>query len=159
MHRHQTALVELFQLLIGNTDYSTIAGPAGDTCCHNTRLFVGKGSKDANSDIIPIPYDFDMSGFVDAPYAAPTAQFPIYNVRERYFIGWCKEERHFLSAIEHFKERKAAVYASVRDSGLLKASTLNGTLRYLDKFYAKINNESRVAREITGRCRGSMVEG
>ena len=59
----QTAIVEMFQFFIGNTDYSTLAAREGDDCCHNMRL-VGRAGEDA---LFPVPYDFDSAGFVDAP--------------------------------------------------------------------------------------------
>ena len=59
-------LVSMFEYLIGNTDFSPITGPPGDTCCHNTVLL-----RDAAGVLYPVPYDFDMSGMVDAQYARP----------------------------------------------------------------------------------------
>jgi hypothetical protein len=59
-------LTSVFQYLIGNTDFSPISGAAGEECCHNHTLFGNDGGA-----YYSIPYDFDMSGIVDAPYAAP----------------------------------------------------------------------------------------
>jgi len=47
----------LFELLIANTDWSTSAQ-------HNARAIHLR-----NGNYIPLPYDFDMSGMVDAPYS------------------------------------------------------------------------------------------
>ena len=45
--------------------------PEGDDCCHNGRLL----SAVAGAPLMPIPYDFDYSGLVDAPYAARPKAF------------------------------------------------------------------------------------
>ena len=37
----QAAIAEAFQYLISNTDYSFIAAPPGETCCHNAILLQG----------------------------------------------------------------------------------------------------------------------
>jgi hypothetical protein len=37
----------------------------------------------------PVPYDFDFSGLVDAPYADPPEGIPVNNVRERNYRGYC----------------------------------------------------------------------
>jgi hypothetical protein len=37
----------------------------------------------------PVPYDFDFSGLVDAPYATPPEGFSIRNVRQRLYRGYC----------------------------------------------------------------------
>lgn len=156
MNLEETALLEVFQLLIGNSDYSTLAAPEGDNCCHNARLLVLKGE---TGNIIPVPYDFDVSGFVDAPYAVPAAQYPIKDVRQRYFTGWCKEPPQFLSAIERFKERKARLYEIVQQATVINDRTRGKTVRYLDSFYEIIEDPSRVQDEVIGRCRGSVIAG
>jgi len=152
----QTALLELFQLIIGNTDYSTLTGPAGKICCHNTRLIIGKESV---KKIIPVPYDFDVSGFVNPPYATTPAAYPIKRVRQRYFTGWCKEDRHYTNAIERFNESKTEIIRLVSSSGLLSERSINQTLKYVDSFYALINDDARVKKEILGRCRGKVIKG
>lgn len=155
-----TALAEIFQLFIGNTDYSTITGQPGSTCCHNIRLIADKtDSPETSSGVIPIPYDFDVSGFVDTPYAAPAAQYPIEDVRRRYFSGTCKEERHFMSAIARFNDRKIAIYDIINSAEFLSASSMKKTLRYLDEFYTLIDNPARVEKYILKRCRGSLIKG
>jgi len=63
-----TALAELFQFLIANNDYSVLAAREGDACCHNTEILASKDDADVR---FPVPYDFDFSGLVNAPYAAP----------------------------------------------------------------------------------------
>ena len=64
------ARAALFEYMIGNTDWSMRAGPQGDICCHNFRLFGAAAT--SQSAMVPVPYDFDASGLVDAPYAVPS---------------------------------------------------------------------------------------
>lgn len=160
LDRQATALAEMFQLFIGNTDYSTLTGQPGSNCCHNIRLIADKADSPENATgIIPIPYDFDVSGFVDTPYAAPATQYPIKDVRRRYFSGTCKEERHFMSAIDRFNDRKTAIYTIVNNADFLNAFSMKKTLRYLDEFYSLIDNPMRVDKDILKRCRGSLLKG
>jgi hypothetical protein len=79
----QTNLINLFQYLIGNTDYSLIRGPLDDNCCHNSVPF-----SDGN-DTYSIPYDFDFAGLVNAPYADPNPRLNLRNVRTRLYRGRC----------------------------------------------------------------------
>ena len=149
----QTAIVELFQFFIGNTDYSTLAAREGDDCCHNMRLL----GREGDDVLFPIPYDFDFSGFVDAPYAYPAEQYPIKKTTQRYFSGWCKESRFFYNAIAVFSSEKNVIYSDVEASGLLSEKTLKKTLAFMDKFYDVINDEERVQSEIIDRCRGNVI--
>ena len=82
-------LTSLYQYFIGNTDFSPIAGAKGEDCCHNSTLFGNEGEP-----IYSMPYDFDMSGFVDAPYAEPNPRFKIRSVRQRLYRGRCAHNGH-----------------------------------------------------------------
>lgn len=152
----QTALVELFQLFIGNTDYSTIKAPVGNVCCHNNRIL---GSKDGVGKFIPIPYDFDASGIVDAPYSQPAPGYPIDSVRKRYFTGWCKSPQHFENAIAVFKDKRKTIYDMVEQAPMLNDFYRGRTRKFISRFYQIIDNPERVKREILNRCRGQVVQG
>ena len=72
-----------FQFMIANTDYSTAYQ-------HNEKLFF------INKRIIPVPYDFDMSGLVDASYAVVSQvqneTLSITHVTERMYRGFKREK-------------------------------------------------------------------
>lgn len=76
----------LFFHLIANHDWSMLDGPEGE-CCHNGKLLGAE--KTAAAGLVYAPYDFDYSGFVDAPYAAPPDGYDITSVRTRYYRGAC----------------------------------------------------------------------
>lgn len=79
------ARLAVFEYMISNYDWSMRAGPKGEECCHNSRLLAGA----ANGLLTTVPYDFDFSGLVDAPYAGPPEGVPITNVRQRNYRGYC----------------------------------------------------------------------
>ncbi|MDX1736051.1 MAG: hypothetical protein R3228_16870, partial [Halioglobus sp.] len=148
----QTALVELFQLMIGNNDYSTLSSLPGNPCCHNGRL-IGDGE----SGYIPVPYDFDSSGLVNASYANPPEHLPIRRVTQRYFTGWCKQPRHYRAAIERFNARRAQALALFAESALLDKRYRKRTLAFIESFYELINDERQVQKKIIDRCRGEVI--
>jgi hypothetical protein len=80
------ARTALFEDMISNYDWSMHAGPAGEDCCHNTRLLTNGA---AGSLLTVVPYDFDFSGLVDAPYADPPEGIPVETVRQRNYRGFC----------------------------------------------------------------------
>ena len=77
----------VFEDLISNYDWSMRAGPGSEPCCHNARLLAA--SRSPGVPVIPVPYDFDFSGLVDAPYAAPPDGLRIRSVRDRLYRGYC----------------------------------------------------------------------
>jgi hypothetical protein len=79
------ARVAVFEYMISNYDWSMRAGPKGEECCHNSRLLTDR----PNGLLTVVPYDFDFSGLVDAPYAGPPEGIPIDDLRQRNYRGYC----------------------------------------------------------------------
>jgi hypothetical protein len=150
---YASALVELFQLMIGNTDYSTIRGPAGSSCCHNVKLMV-----DEAGTVVPVPYDFDSSGLVDAPYALPPEVVPISDVRKRYFTGICKSSDDWQRAIGRFLTLEPDIVRLFAEEPRLDRRTRSRNVEYIEDFFEILHNPERVQREILDRCRGPKPE-
>ncbi|MEM7451956.1 MAG: hypothetical protein AAGA41_07580 [Pseudomonadota bacterium] len=142
------ALLELFSLMIGNTDYSTIRGPDGDSCCHNVKLFQGA------QGIVPVPYDFDSSGLVDAPYALPAKLLPINDVRTRYFNGICKAPEHFEQARTVMLAKKDGVIALFEDHDGLSNKVRSKNVRYIRDFFAMLESDDAFERDVIAACVG-----
>ena len=112
-----TTLVALFQYLIANTDFSPVAALDNRDCCHNSKLIVQRDRTFA------VPYDFDMSGLVNAGYAGPNPIVQNFNVRKRVYLGHCTEEAVMRDALEQFADVAAPNRGSTRvDSRLSGAA-------------------------------------
>ena len=138
----QDVLAAVFQYLIGNTDWSTYA-------LHNMELV-----RDADGDHLPIPYDFDFSGAINAPYATVDPKIPVQHVRDRFFKGYCHEPEDFNKVFSLFNEKKSAIYALYSDSigSRLPKKTVDETLKYFDAFYETINDPRRAKHQIMDNC-------
>ncbi len=152
----QTALVEVFQYMIGNVDYSTLKSPEGEDCCHNIKLLSPEG---ADTGILPVAYDFDSSGFINAPYATLPANVPIRRITKRYFNGWCKEDRRYNDAIALIISHRDAAVALFEDFPLLNKTYRKRALSYLEKSYDRITDEDSAKKEILEHCRGEVIKG
>ena len=145
----QSSLVALFMMMIGNTDFSLAAGPEGDECCHNAKLL------DRDGSYVPIPYDFDASGFVNASYAAdPNPSFGIRNNRQRLFRGYCLHNDYVADAIPVFMEAKRDLVALVEESAIAANRTKRDAIAYLEDFFELISDAEEIEDEIYGECRG-----
>lgn len=130
------ATLSVFEYMIGNTDWSV-------PFQHNIKLYYKKGSK-----AIPIPYDFDHSGIVNAHYAKPAEQLTeIRSVRERLYRGFAYSPDIFQLVFERFKALKPDIYALYIDNQELEPNYIKSTLKYLDEFYDIIDNSKQVKRE------------
>ena len=141
------ALVELFSLMIGNTDFSTIRSPEGKDCCHNVKLLTG-----GDAGIVPVPYDFDSAGLVDASYALPSELLPIDDVRERYFNGLCKPAAHFEAARARLLEREAAILEVFAGADSLVDAVHDKTMTYLQDFFTMLKDDARFRSEVVEAC-------
>ena len=96
--------VAVFEYMISNYDWSMRAAPQGEECCHNGRLMV-----DAPGSLaVPVPYDFDFSGLVDAPYAGPPIEMPdMDNLRQRNYRGYCIHLSQARSVAAQLSPRRA----------------------------------------------------
>lgn len=142
-----TNLISVFQYFIANTDFSPIAGAPDDFCCHNSVLFGNEGES-----WISVPYDFDMAGMTDAPYATPNAKFKIRNVRQRLYRGRCQNNEQLPATIRKFQEEKADFYALVRDMDELSGSSEKSMIAMIDRFYKLIDDPRAVDKYLARKC-------
>ena len=143
----QLNLTSVFGFLIGNTDFSPIAGKPDDKCCHNYVLF--------GEDSTPqwaVPYDFDQSGLVDAPYATPNPRFRLKDVTQRHYRGRCVNNEHVESSLQAFRERKDTIYSLIDEQPGLKPYVRKEVARYIDDFYKVINDPRDVQKKIIDQC-------
>ncbi len=143
-----TNLTSIFQYMIGNTDFSPIAGAEGEICCHNVHLY-SDGDR-----IYPILYDFDMSGMIDAPYSSPNPKFNLRNVKQRLYRGRCAFNAHLPDTIQAFKDRRDALYALVGADQHIHKNTRRALTKYLDSFFAVIDSAKNIDRKIIRACLG-----
>ena len=151
MDHAATALVELFQLLIANNDYSVLRASEGRECCHNSEILALKDNADVR---IPVPYDFDLSGLVDTKYAAPPSYLPTRFVTTRYYRGLCQPREVLEDAIAHVQSKREEIIALFTNSRELEPKTKKKTLKFIEEYFDILDDSKKVSKEIVGRCRG-----
>jgi len=132
----------VFEYMIGNTDWSV-------QYLQNIKLI----SVDSNSVPTTVPYDFDMSGIVNSPYALPAEELLMNSVRERRYRGYCIQDlKSFDKVIELYNKQKKDIYSIYTNCPLLDAKYIKSTVKFLDEFYATINNANAVKKEFGYPC-------
>ncbi|MEO7634182.1 MAG: hypothetical protein ABIS38_00870 [Sphingomicrobium sp.] len=145
----EAARYGLFQHMIANHDWSMRAGPAGDNCCHNAELIgpLGPGS------VIPLPYDFDFSGLVGAPYATPPDVLGISDVRQRLYRGYCLHNGAALAAAREMRAQRPQMLGVLAQVPGLAPATQARATAFLERFFADIATDDGVAKTVK-RCIG-----
>jgi len=142
-----TNLVSMLQYFVANTDFSPIAGAPGEFCCHNVKLFGHTGQL-----YYPIPYDFDMAGMTDAPYATPNVAFKIRTVRQRLYRGRCANNEHLPASIKPFQDSKDTFYALVEDMPDLTGSSKKSMYSMMNSFFKLVDDPKSVEKKIARKC-------
>lgn len=144
--------VALFQYMISNLDWDMVSGHAGEDCCHNGKLLATNAA--ARTDVVPVPYDFDYSGFVNAPYAVPPAQLTaVHNVVTRYYRGYCRNNDQLPAVIEEFRSHRAAIAALIAGEERLPEGRRRTAQNFIDAFYATLDDPRRVQSQLVEHCR------
>lgn len=134
--------MSVFQYLIGNTDWSV-------QYYQNIKLI----AVDTTSLPSTVPYDFDHAGIVGAPYAKPAEELLLTSTRQRRYRGYCISDMAvFDKTIALFNEKKSEIYDVYQTCKLLDRSYVKSTVKFLDQFYAIINDKKSFEREFSYPC-------
>lgn len=135
-------LSALFEYMIGNTDYNI-------ETAHNIGVFAtgGKGF------LFPIPYDFDWSGLVNAPYAQPALHTGLTQVTQRWYQGPCPSDTVFNFVKQRFMSKKEIIKTEIESFNFLIRKEKKQMLNYIEKFYNELNYPARIKKMVQKTCR------
>ncbi len=132
----------VFEYMIANTDWSV-------QYLQNIKLLAA----DSLSVPATVPYDFDLAGIVDAPYALPAEELQMSSVRERRYRGYCiTDMSRFNQTIALFNKLKKDFYDVYQNCTLIDDKYRKATFKYLDAFYQVINDPKQVKSEFGYPC-------
>jgi hypothetical protein len=137
----QLDLVTVFQYLIGNTDWSVLM-------IHNIRLVQVEG----HPYFLPLAYDFDWSGVVNASYARPDARLGTRNVRERVYRGACRKVEDLAPALARISERRDSIRDAFATLPDLDPKRRDDVLQYLEDGFRMIARPEHFKREQDHAC-------
>jgi hypothetical protein len=146
LEERQGILVDIFQYMIGNTDWSGVQ-------MHNMELV-----RLPPTDYTTVPYDFDFSGIVDARYANPDQSLPIRSVRERLFRGLCPDDLNrspeaYEAVYQEFRDKREEIYDLWRNQEGLEEGRVERTIDYLDDFFEILDDPRRIQINMINNCR------
>lgn len=138
----ETALVDLFQFMIGNTDWSSIYG-------HNIVVI-----RDQTGTPTAVPFDLDFAGLVNARYAGPPPNLPLKSVRQRLYRGICRADVDWEQLFHYFEGKREAIMALLDEVPGLSSRQRDRSASYLADFYKLMHNPKLRQKKIIAACRG-----
>ena len=122
--------LSFFNFLIGNTDFS-IAHQ------HNGKLLFYE------KKIIPIPYDFDLTGWVKPKYGLGITNRLGYSFEERNYIGFKRGKNIYSKVRNHYLRLKEKIFNTVElyESEFEYKKSYNLMMDYLRGFYEILEDD------------------
>jgi hypothetical protein len=137
----QLAALELFEFMIGNTDWSLLRG-------HNVAHFRG-----ADGTVVAVPYDFDFSGIVNASYATPPPTLRIRLVTQRVYRGLCHPGLDWDALFSQFDAKRESIAALIEEAPALADAQRQQVRSYVGSFYEIIGSAEGRQDDVVDQCR------
>ena len=131
----------LFQFMIGNTDWYVYNK-------HNVKLLAAENY----SFPVPVPYDFDYAGMVDADYATPHDKIPVKDVKERFYLGPCREKEDLETTFQLFNSKKSSILSTCDNFAKISPSSHQSVSNYIQDFYAILENPKQKEDLVVAHC-------
>ena len=138
---------DFFQYMIANTDFSTAYQ-------HNEKLIFVDGRQ-----AIPVPYDFDMSGWVNTHYAVVSEiqneKLSIDKVTERLYRGFKRNEELYEETRNLYLSKEHELFACLdaHKSEFMDQRAYKECRSFLSEFFVILKNESAFREHILDRAR------
>ncbi len=139
---------DFFQFLIGNTDYSVAYQ-------HNEKLiFV-----ESTNSTVPVPYDFDMCGLVDANYAVVSQigdeVLPNTDVTQRVWRGFKRDPGVYEQVRQQYLSKKNDFMAQVDalKGDFRSEKQFESARKYVLEFFEVLEDPAKFNREIVAAAR------
>jgi hypothetical protein len=140
-HSETLNTMMLFEYMIGNTDFSLYAN-------HNVRFV-----QDPQRVLYPVPYDFDLSGLVHAPYAIPDRKFGIRSVLDRLYRGPCRSLDDMEAAAAQFRAKKGDMVALIDGTKEVDGAMRSEMKSYLEEFFRAVDKPSSIKSRLIDGCK------
>jgi hypothetical protein len=123
----------IFQFMIGNTDWSL-------AMLRNVKIM-----QQEDGGLMPIPYDFDFSVLVRAPYMRPNQDIGQSIKMERIYMGAKYSGQEMLPLSIYIRNKKKVLVDKILDFNRLSPEIQQEMVQYLEEFFSMI--ESKEALE------------
>lgn len=147
LDREYLNLISVYAYLIGNVDFSPIQGKPGEPCCHNSTLF----SRDGET-YWSIPYDFDMTGFVEPAHVRLNPKYRQSSIRQRVYRGRCVNNDLLPATLQKFRDQRTAIEAVIASQPGLQSRQRKRMESYVESFYSELDDEEKLIRSFEKAC-------
>jgi hypothetical protein len=131
----------IFNYMIANYDWS-IPGQ------HNVSVVLPRLNNTSGLGVA-IPYDFDLTGVVNADYAIPSDETGLKSIRDRIFLGMCQDKTAFDRDLDYYLSKKDEIYKVITDFPYLNQRSKKDITNFLDEFFDQLGRQNSLENLIT----------
>ena len=133
---------DFFQLMIGNTDWSTLFQHNQDVMALDDKT------------IVPMAYDFDMTGLVNPPYAQVSNLVDLESVKDRLYRGFCRDQQLMQQVRQEFLDKKTEILDEVAQQKIYYSEAdAKMLISYLNGFFDILESDRLFENKILNACR------
>ena len=142
MDHFNSVNLSFFNYMIGNTDFSS-------SYQHNGKLLF------YDKKIIPIPYDFDLTGWVNPSYGKGVINRLGFESEKRKYIGFKREKIFFKEVRNHYILSKEKIFKLVKTykTEFDNPYEFDSMWDYLKDFYRILENDKLFNRLVVSQAR------
>jgi len=133
--RELLTFLHVFQCMIGNLDW--------DISLNKNVEILSVKEKDKP---IVVPFDFDFSELVNAPYTN------VGDMERQVFRELCGEKEEITTVLNQFREKEDEVFDLVKSSEFVKGKSRKEVMSTLKAFYKKIDDTEAVVNSFQASC-------
>ena len=135
LERKSVITTALFQYMIGNNDWFV-------TSKHNTSVL----ESNLDGQKYAVPYDFDWSEFVNAPYTKPEGAEEWQLENRMVYKGLCMKEEDYKEQVELFLSKKEAIIAVIEDAPSVAAINRKTAKKFVNQFYKTLQKPNSLKK-------------
>lgn len=121
-NQDQVKLMSIFQYMIANPDWSISRN-------HNLKVLL------QDDKLIAIPYDFDFSGIVSAPYVKINPDLGIINHKQRVFLGFENHISDMTEELELYSQKRSQLIKTIKNCKPLKGRNRREMIKFINSFF------------------------
>ena len=150
LDRENFKKMSIFQYMIGNGDwYFRLKIGNGEQYLRLNRNFVVMQPKDSTLAPYAVPYDFDLSSFVNADYADS-------QTGRRTYKGLCYTASEFEEVFKFYQDLRPEFESIINNTELITKSSKKQMVKYIEDFYTVIESSKLIKQELLDVCGTSL---
>ena len=118
-------------------------------------LAVSQRKSNCYQQNIPLPYDFDMTGWVNPSYATVNTTLGINSVQDRKYRGFKREQKYFDEVRQQFLNQKMELFRIVAsyESEFTDPKEYQNMFEFMESFYEVMEDKVKFQKSIVDSSR------